>query len=137
MSLQVNKVKKILLTEEDNSVRDGLAKLLKKEGYQIAKASSSSELIKKINESSFDLILVDVHLGQPEGIEVLKVLRDTNPGIPILAMVSHTSGGIVEKALKEGVIDYLIKPFNITTIKKKIAKILKENQPKQGETSNE
>jgi two-component system response regulator MprA len=125
--------KKILLTEEDNTVRDGLAKLLKKEGYQIAKASSSAELIKKINECSFDLILIDVHLGKPEGIEVLKLLRDTKPGIPILAMVSHTSGGIVEKALEKGVIDYLIKPFNISTIKKKIAKILKENQPKQGE----
>jgi len=133
MSLQANAVKKILLTEEDNAVRDGLAKLLKKEGYQIAKASSSNELIKKINEGSFDLILIDVHLGKPEGIEVLKVLKDTKPGIPILAMVSHTSGGIVEKALKEGVMDYLIKPFNISTIKKKIAKILKENQPKQGE----
>jgi DNA-binding NtrC family response regulator len=126
-------VKKILLTEEDTVVRDGLAKLLKKDGYQITKASSSSELIKQINAGSFDLILVDVHLGQPEGIEVLKVLKDTKPGIPILAMVSHTSGGIVEKALKEGVIDYLIKPFNISTIKKKIAKILKDNQPKQGE----
>ena len=127
--------KKILLTEEDTVVRDGLAKLLKKDGYQITKASSSSELIRQINEGSFDLILVDVHLGQPEGIEVLKVLKDTKPGIPILAMVSHTSGGIVEKALKEGVIDYLIKPFNITAIKKKIAKILKDNQPKQGEMS--
>jgi len=125
--------KKILLTEEDNTVRDGLAKLLKKEGYQIAKASSSTELIKKINEGSFDLILIDVHLGKPEGIEVLRLLRDTKPGIPILAMVSHTSGGIVEKVLEKGVIDYLIKPFNISTIKKKIAKILKENQPKQGE----
>jgi DNA-binding NtrC family response regulator len=135
MSLNGNVAKKILLTEEDSAVRDGLAKLLKKEGYQIVKASSSTELVKKITEGSFDLILIDVHLGKPEGIEVLKILKETNPGIPILAMVSHTSGGIVEKALKEGVIDYLIKPFNINTIKKKIAKILKENQPKQGEIS--
>lgn len=133
MSIQVNTTKKILLTEEDNAVRYGLAKLLKKEGYQIVKASSGIELIKRIEEGNFDLILIDVHLGKPEGIDVLKLLKDTKPGIPILAMVSHTSGGIVEKALKEGVIDYLIKPFNISTIKKKIAKILKENQLKQGE----
>jgi len=131
--MRLSSGKRILLTEEDSAVREGLAKLLKKQGYQIAKASSSTELIKKIGEGTYDLILIDVHLGKPEGISVLKVLKDTRPGVPILAMVSHTSGGLVEKALEEGVIDYLIKPFDLKTIKKKITAILKERQPVQGE----
>ena len=108
---------KILVADDEKSMRELLDIMLKKEGYKITLASNGEEVIKLIEKDIFDLALVDIRMPRQDGISVLKRIKAVSPETIVIMMTAYASADTAIKAMKEGAYDYITKPFKIDEIK--------------------
>jgi len=103
--------KKILVIEDDKFLRELISQKLIKENFEVSEAVDGEEGIKKINEEKPDLILLDLILPGIDGFEVLARMRkeSTLSSIPVIILSNLGQKDDVEKGLKMGAADYLIK----------------------------
>lgn len=102
----------ILLVDDDSSIVDMLTGYLIKEGYTVTTASNGEEGITKFHSGRFDLVIVDIMMPKLDGIEMIKIIRESSP-IPILIMSAKDND--IDKAigLGFGADDYVTKPFSL------------------------
>lgn len=120
--------KKILIVEDDKFLRELIAQKLIKEGYEASQAIDGEEGIKKIKEEKPDLVLLDLILPGIDGFEVLSRMKEqsTLTAIPVIILSNLGQKEDVEKGLKLGAVDYLIKAhFTPGEIIEKIRNTLK------------
>lgn len=104
--------KKILIVEDDSTVRETLALNLNTEGYEVATAADGEAGLTQARESEFDLVVLDVMLPGLDGLSICRLLRkDSN--VPILMLTAR--GTEVDKivGLESGADDYIVKPFGL------------------------
>jgi len=104
-------MKKILIIEDDKFLRELISKKLLKEGHTVNEAIDGEDGIKKTREDKPDLILLDLILPGIDGFEVLSQIK-TDPSlatIPVIILSNLGQREDVEKGLKLGAVDYLIK----------------------------
>lgn len=123
-----NMAKKILVIEDDKFLRELIARKLLDDGFVIIEATDGEEGIKKVKEEKPDLILLDLILPSIDGFEVLsQIKKDENlKSIPVIILSNLGQREEVEKGLKMGAVDYLIKAhFTLGEIIEKMKNILK------------
>jgi len=120
--------KKILIIEDDKFLRELISRKLSGESFDVAEAVDGEEGVKKVKEENPDLVLLDLILPGIDGFEVLsKVKEDPKvSSIPIIILSNLGQREEVEKGLKLGAVDYLIKAhFTPGEIIEKIKNVLK------------
>jgi len=123
-----NMAKKILVIEDDKFLRELITRKLSDDGFVTVEARDGEEGIKKVKEEKPDLVLLDLILPSIDGFEVLsQIKKDENlKSIPIIILSNLGQKEEVEKGLKMGAVDYLIKAhFTPGEIIEKIKSILK------------
>jgi len=108
---------KILVADDEKSMREFLDIMLKKEGYKVTLASNGEEVMKLIEKDIFDLALVDIRMPRQDGISVLKRIKSISPETVVIVITAYASADTAIKAMKEGAYDYIMKPFKIEEIK--------------------
>jgi len=101
-------MERILIIEDEVVIRRALAKLLKREGYDISEASSVTQSEELFSLDAFGLIIADLRLPGGLGTEVIKKCA----GTPVLIMTSYASINSAVESMKAGAADYIAKPFN-------------------------
>lgn len=120
--------KKILIIEDDKFLRELIVQKVTKEGYNVDEAIDGEEGIKKIKEGGLDLVLLDLILPGIDGFEVLSKMKEdpVSKLIPVIILSNLGQKEDVEKGLKLGAVDYLIKAhFTPGEIIGKIKSVLK------------
>ncbi|MEK7519581.1 MAG: response regulator [Patescibacteria group bacterium] len=120
--------KAILIIEDDKFLRELISQKLNKEGYKVIEAGDGEEGVKKLKEEKPDLILLDLILPGIDGFEVLtRVKEDASVAqIPVIILSNLGQVDDVERGLKLGAVDYLIKAhFTPGEIIEKIKNVLK------------
>ncbi len=104
-------MKKILIIEDDKFLRELIARKLEREGYETSEAVDGEEGFKKIKEETPDLVLLDLILPGIDGFEVLSKMKDdvAVSQIPVIILSNLGQKEDVDRGLKLGAIDYLIK----------------------------
>lgn len=110
----------ILVIDDEKSMRDFLAIMLKKEGYQVHLADNGKTALNTINKNVFDLVISDIRLPDIGGIEILKHCKKVSPETDFILITAYASIETAIDALKMGASDYIFKPFDIDQIKIKI-----------------
>lgn len=100
----------ILVVEDQVRERDAMVRLLRSEGYRAVGASNQKEAIQAF-ESSVDLVVCDLRLGQDNGLEVLRQWRTEKPTVPVLMVTAYGDIHSAVEAMKLGASDYLTKPL--------------------------
>jgi len=108
---------KILVVDDEQSMREFLDIMLKKEGYKVSLASNGEEVLKYIGKDIFDLVLLDIRMPKMDGITVLRKIKSTSPETVVIMITAYASADTAIKAMKEGAYDYITKPFKIDEIK--------------------
>ena len=108
---------KILVVDDEQSMREFLDIMLKKEGYKVSLASNGEEVLKLIEKDIFDLVLLDIRMPKMDGIAVLKKIKATSPETVVIMITAYASADTAIKAMKEGAYDYITKPFKVEEIK--------------------
>jgi CheY-like chemotaxis protein len=124
----INEKKKILMVDDDN-IQLTTAELFLKDEYEIYKAISGNEALKKLsgNEIRPDIIMLDILMPEMDGWEVFNRIRAINSfkNTPIVFLTSLAGDAEKKRAQKMGAADYIIKPFILTELKNKIRESLK------------
>ncbi|MBL6875488.1 MAG: response regulator transcription factor [Chitinophagales bacterium] len=104
---------RVLLAEDEKSLRDGIKLNLELEGYEVEEAINGSEALLKIQNQRFNLVILDVMMPEVNGFEVCEKIRLTDNETPILFLTAKDTSKDKVKGLKLGADDYLTKPFNL------------------------
>ena len=108
---------KILVADDEQSMREFLDIMLKKEGYKVTLASNGEEVLKLAERDIFDLILMDIRMPKLDGIAVLKKVKALSPETIVIMITAYASADTAIRAMKEGAYDYITKPFKVDEIK--------------------
>lgn len=108
---------KILVVDDEQSMREFLEIMLKKEDYKVSVASNGEEVLKLLERDIFDLVLLDVRMPRMDGIAVLRRIKALAPETIVIMITAYASHDTAVKAMKEGAYDYITKPFKIDEIK--------------------
>lgn len=108
---------KILVADDEQSMREFLDIMLKKEGYKVTLASNGEEVIHLIENDLFDLVLLDIRMPKLDGITALKRIKAISPETIVIMITAYASADTAIKAMKEGAYDYITKPFKVDEIK--------------------
>lgn len=114
---------KILLVEDDASLRNGLKDLLKHDGHQADVAEDGAKAVKMGSANSYDIIILDLSLPKLDGFEVCQSLRKNKPGVFILILSARNSEDSKVLGFKVGADDYMTKPFGMKELLAKIQAI--------------
>ena len=109
-------LKKVLIVDDEESIRSMIAVLLQKEGYQVSSASDGSEALDLLGEQAFDLVLSDIRMPGMDGLELLDRVRSLYPDITVIMMSAFGTVDLAVEALKRGAYDYISKPFKADEI---------------------
>ena len=121
-----NRVRKILLVEDNELNRDMLSRRLARSGYEVAVAVDGAQGIEMARSLTPDVILMDIGLPGIDGLEATRRLK-AEPGtsaIPIVALTANAMAGDQEQALAAGCDEYDTKPVDITRLVGKIQALL-------------
>ncbi len=108
---------RVLVLEDEASLRDILALILEDFGYEVEEAGSLKEARERLNEGEFDLALVDLRLPDGSGMELVREIKGRNPETEVIIITAYASTETVKEAFELGVYDYVEKPFNINDLK--------------------
>lgn len=104
---------RILLVDDEESIRDTLKMNLEIEGYEVVEAADGKMAIGFFREQHFDLIILDVMMPEMNGIEVCEQIRLNNTEVPIIFLTAKDAPEDRVAGLRKGADDYLTKPFNL------------------------
>jgi two-component system, NtrC family, response regulator PilR len=121
-------VKKILVIDDEPSMRELLGIMLRKEGYAVEAAESRATAAAVLARGPVDMVITDVKLPDGDGIEILRHLRAASPETVVVVMTAYGSTEMAVAALKLGAQDYLIKPFDIEELKIVVRNALETQQ---------
>ena len=108
---------KVLVADDEQSMREFLDIMLRKEDYRVTSASNGEEVIRLMEKEIFDLILMDIRMPRMDGITVLKKVKALSPETIVIMITAYASADTAIKAMKEGAYDYITKPFKVEEIK--------------------
>jgi len=101
---------KILIVDDEKSIRNTLKDILEHEGYEITEAEDGSEAIKIISKDKFDVVLSDIKMPKMDGMEVLEKIQEISPETPVVMISGHGTIDTAVDAIKKGAFDYISKP---------------------------
>jgi DNA-binding NtrC family response regulator len=119
---------RILVVDDDESIRKVLKAILEEEGYTVDTAKNGKEAIRKTNEKFYNLALIDIRLSDMEGTELLTKIKDTLPKMRKIIVTGYPSLQNAIEALNKGADAYVLKPFDMYKVLKTIKKQLKKQE---------
>ncbi len=122
---------KLLIVDDELSVRDSLAKWFTEEGYDVATAENANEALTRVAEQTFDVALVDIKMRGTDGIELQRRLHEIYPDMLVIIMTGYASVETAVAALKNGAYDYVNKPLDPDEIAHLIAKAMSHRRTQQ------
>jgi two-component system response regulator PilR (NtrC family) len=108
---------KILVADDEKSMREFLEIMLRKEGYRVTLASNGEEAVRWAEREIFDLALLDIRMPKVDGLSALKKIKTLSPETVVIVITAFASADTAIRAMKEGAYDYITKPFKVDEIK--------------------
>jgi DNA-binding NtrC family response regulator len=103
---------KLLIVDDELSVRDSLGKWFHEEGYEVATTENASDALTRLAEPRWDAALVDIKMHGTDGIELQRRMHEVDPELIVIMMTGYASVETAVTALKNGAYDYVTKPLD-------------------------
>jgi len=127
---------KILVLDDDRSIREVLRELLVGEGYIVKMAQNGKEALEWITKETFDLVLTDLGMPEMDGIQLLKTLQRIAPDMRVIVVTGRADLEARARVKSPWVHDYVTKPFHPYTILEKVSRALAKKTDKLGGNDN-
>jgi DNA-binding NtrC family response regulator len=111
-SAQSPDMQRILIIDDEAAIRESLETLLTLEGYAVDSAVSGEEGLDRIEEHSYDLILLDLALPGKSGLEILPLIRERHPSLPVIMITAYGKVDNVVDAIRSGAQNFVQKPWD-------------------------
>jgi two-component system, OmpR family, alkaline phosphatase synthesis response regulator PhoP len=114
---------KVLVVEDDQASREFLSKFLRREGHEVTEATNGEEALHFAAQT--DIVLLDVMMPKLGGWEVIKILRQDHPSLPVIMLTALAARNDQVQGLELGADDYVSKPYDLVTLGLRIKAILR------------
>jgi DNA-binding NtrC family response regulator len=114
---------RILVADDESSIRDGLVDVLTDEGYDVTGVGDGVEAISAIAQCSYDVVVTDLRMPGVDGLEVLRRVRELSPQTLVLLITAYASVETAVEALRNGAHDYILKPLIVEDVISKINRL--------------
>jgi DNA-binding NtrC family response regulator len=123
--------RKLLIVDDELSVRDSLGKWFREEGYEIGTAENASDALTRMAENKWDLALLDIKMRGTDGIELQRRLHELDSTLIVIMMTGYASVETAVTALKNGAYDYVSKPLDPDELAHLVKKALAHRRAEQ------
>jgi signal transduction histidine kinase len=103
---------KILIVDDEDGIQKGCRRVLAEHGFHLEAAFTIKEGLQKIQDSSFDLVLLDVMLPDGKGIDIIPRLHERDPDLICVVMTGYATAELAVQAMKAGAYNFITKPFS-------------------------
>jgi two-component system, NtrC family, response regulator HydG len=129
--IKVSEQAKLLIVDDELSVRDSLGKWFREEGYSIAVAENAGAALTLLAEHPWDAALVDIKMRGIDGIELQRRMHEIDPNLMVIMMTGYASVETAVQALKNGAYDYVTKPLDPDEIAHLVKKAVAHRRTEQ------
>jgi DNA-binding response OmpR family regulator len=121
---------RLLLVDDEKGFVDVLAKRLARRNIHTTRAFSGTEGIRLLRRADFDVAVLDLKLGDMDGIEILKIFKKMDPDMPVIMLTGHGSKKASVEGMRFGAFDYLTKPHELAELVAKIHAAIRRGEHK-------
>ncbi|MBN2385335.1 response regulator [bacterium] len=126
---------RILIVDDEDSIRESLAQILHKCGHSIVTCHNGPEALQHVRHEDFDLVITDLKMEGMDGINVLERIKMLKPEILVIIMTGYASLDSAIASIRKGAFDYLIKPFQVESLKLLISRSIEMKRLTENNTN--
>jgi DNA-binding NtrC family response regulator len=119
----VNRKIRVLILDDEPIVGERLKVALERAGFSVDAFSSSREAVDKLKTESYDILVTDLKMSGPDGMEVLRIAKEANPAIKPIVITGFATKDTAEEAMRSGAVEFIAKPFKISQLKELLISI--------------
>ena len=119
---------RVLVVDDEKLIRWSMTQALEGAGYVVEQAETAAQALAAVEREAPDLVLLDFKLPDRSGTEIMPDLLRLSPSLPVIMITAHASIPGAVQALKEGVLDYIGKPFEINELLQIVSRVLEANR---------
>jgi DNA-binding NtrC family response regulator len=123
---------RILVLDDEPIVGERLKASLEHAGFAVDAFSSSREALSRLNTEPYDILVTDLKMSSPDGMEVLRQARQLRPGIKSVVITGFATAETAEEALRSGAVVFVPKPFKMKQLKAVLLDLLKDESESGG-----
>ena len=116
---------KILVVDDELSIRESLSGWLEQDGFEVESAANGLAALGMIQETRYDIMLIDVKMPEMDGLTLLKKLKEIEPDTAVVMMTAHGAIQDAVDAMRQGAYDYLLKPFDLEELSLTVDKLVR------------
>lgn len=110
--------KKVLLLDDEPIVAERVKSSLEISGYYVDSFISSKDAIDKLKKMKYDILITDLKMSSPDGMEVLQIAKQIQPDIKAVVITGFATNQTAETAREIGAVEFIAKPFKLSQLKK-------------------
>jgi two-component system response regulator PilR (NtrC family) len=114
----------VLVVDDEKTICETLAWSLQKHGYRMSTASTGAEALRLMESQEFDVIIADIIMPGLGGLELLQKARTVNAAAMVILITAYATVETAVQALREGAADYVLKPFNLDDLQRRVQRLL-------------
>jgi len=119
----VRDVKKVAILDDEPIVCERLKPALEKAGFQVETFTESQQLIDRLAQQRFDVLVTDLKLPKPDGLDVMRFVRELYPATKVIIITGFATVDTAREALKMGAVDFIAKPFKISELRDLVIRV--------------
>jgi two-component system response regulator PilR (NtrC family) len=119
---------RVLVVDDEQSMRDLLAIMLRQTGFEVSVADGGETAVERLKTETFDLVVTDLRMRKLDGLAVLKAAKEHSPRTVVLVVTAYASTETAVEAMKLGAYDYITKPFKLDELKVTVANALERRR---------
>ncbi|MBN1916319.1 MAG: response regulator, partial [Verrucomicrobia bacterium] len=101
----------ILIVDDEQSMLEVLSEMLAREGYTVQATSEAAKAVALVEHGRIDLVISDLRMEPMDGLELLRRLRRVDPEVVVIVMTAYATYETAVEAMREGALEYVMKPF--------------------------
>jgi len=125
----------LLIVDDELHVRESLSRWFIEDGYEVETADSARGALALLGRRRFDVVITDIKMPGMDGLELLRRIREVDPGVSIILITAYASVSTAVEALKAGAYDYLVKPFDPEELSRVVEKACEHVRLKEENTA--
>jgi len=111
---------KVLVVDDEVAFADNIAKLISKRGYEVTTVNNGQSAVEALDESDFDIIILDLKMPGLDGLATLKLIKGKRPGVEVIILTGHGSMESGIDGIQLGAFDFIMKPVRFEDLHEKI-----------------
>ena len=123
---------RVLIMDDEPDVRKVARLTLEKAGYEVMEAEDGEKAIAEINRGEnplmMDVIICDIRMPKVNGVEAINYFKSQYPHVPLIVLTGHPDVDMATTFLKQGVVDYLVKPVEADKLRGSVAKAMEQRE---------